>query len=103
LVLGSVSAEVIDYAPCPVLVARTPTVTRVLLASDGSAASAAANEVIRSWRIFERTPIRVVSVAEVRRPWQAGIAPMMRARAAAAFADDVETARAHHQLLAEDV
>jgi nucleotide-binding universal stress UspA family protein len=35
-VLGSVGAEVIDHAPCPVLVARTTTVSKVVAAQDGS-------------------------------------------------------------------
>ncbi len=36
LLLGSVSSEVVDHAPCPVLVARHAKVDRVLLATDGS-------------------------------------------------------------------
>jgi nucleotide-binding universal stress UspA family protein len=102
LVLGSVSAEVIDYSPCPVLVARTPGITKVLLATDGSEPSAAALEAVRSWRIFDGTSIRVVSVAEVEAPWHAGIAPTMHARVVAAFADDIELARAKHARLAEE-
>lgn len=35
-ILGSVAAEVIDHAPCPVLVARAPRVTSIVLAHDGS-------------------------------------------------------------------
>jgi nucleotide-binding universal stress UspA family protein len=102
LVLGSVSAEVIDYAPCPVLVARRAGVSKVLLATDGSEPSAAAQEVVRTWPIFDGTSIRVVSVAEVEAPWHAGIAPTMHAQVVAAFANDVELARAKHARLAQD-
>ena len=44
MVLGSVSAEVVDHAPCAVLVARGGSVDRVLLAVDGSATSRRAVE-----------------------------------------------------------
>jgi nucleotide-binding universal stress UspA family protein len=101
LVLGSVSSEVIDHAPCPVLVVRGPGITKVLFATDGSEASAAAGELLRSWPIFEGLPIRVVSVADVDAPWHTGIAPTMHARVAAAHAEDIELARAEHSQVLE--
>ena len=60
-VLGSVSAEVVDHAPCPVLIARTPRITRVVLAHDGSDGARQAEEVITMWRFLQRLPVRVVS------------------------------------------
>ena len=36
MLLGSVAAEVAAQAPCPVLVARHPTITRLVVATDGS-------------------------------------------------------------------
>jgi nucleotide-binding universal stress UspA family protein len=36
MLLGSVSAEVVDHAPCPVLVARRSTAGRVIVAVDGT-------------------------------------------------------------------
>lgn len=101
LVLGSVSSEVVDQAPCPVLVARTPGITRLLLAIDGSKPSAAAAEVLASWRIFDRLPICVLSVAHVVAPWYGEIAPMYP-QVAKAYTLDLEHARAEHARIAED-
>jgi len=60
-VLGSVSAEVVDHAPCPVLIARTQRITRIVLAHDGSDGARQAEEVITMWRFLQRLPVRVVS------------------------------------------
>jgi nucleotide-binding universal stress UspA family protein len=60
-VLGSVSAEVVDHAPCPVLVARTPCITRAVLAHDGSDGARQAEQLITTWSFLRRLPIRVVS------------------------------------------
>ena len=54
MLLGSVSAEVVDHAPCPVLVARGARISRVLLAHDGSDLARAAEDLLlagcRRWR-----------------------------------------------------
>ena len=60
---GSVAAAVVDAAPCPVLVARGPAVKQVLLATDGSASSAAATDIVARWPLFAEVPIDVLSVA----------------------------------------
>ena len=39
MVLGSVSAEVVDHAPCPVLVTRSAAIRSILVAVDGSASA----------------------------------------------------------------
>jgi nucleotide-binding universal stress UspA family protein len=44
--LGSVAAEVVDYAPCPVLVARSDRLTGVVLAHDGSPGASQAEAVL---------------------------------------------------------
>ncbi len=101
LVLGSVSSEVVDLAPCPVLVARTPAIAGVVLGTDGSEPSMAGVEVLAGWPIFERVAIRVVSVAHVVAPWRTGIAPTMYAQVAEAYAEDLEHARAEHARIAQ--
>jgi nucleotide-binding universal stress UspA family protein/multisubunit Na+/H+ antiporter MnhG subunit len=59
----SAAGEIVDRAPCPVLVARSAALNRVLLTTDGSPQSAAAAELIARWPIFDLTRIHVVSVA----------------------------------------
>ncbi len=62
--LGSVSAEVVERAPCSVLVARHPTVGSVTLATDGSAPSLAAEHLVMRLPLFAQTPIDVVTVTD---------------------------------------
>ncbi|MEO8247113.1 MAG: universal stress protein [Chloroflexota bacterium] len=61
--LGSVSAHLVDHAPCPVLVARRPTVDRLLFATDGSGTAVRAATILEGWAAFRGVPIDVVSVA----------------------------------------
>lgn len=103
LVLGSVTAEVVDQAPCPVLVARRPTLSRVVFATDGSEPSAAAEKILGEWSIFAGLPVRVVSVANVVEPWHTGIAPTMYRQVVDAYTKDLEESRAQHRKIAEEV
>jgi len=64
-VLGSVSAELVDRAPCPVLVARRDTLSKVILAEDGSAYAAAGGRAIAALAPFATAEVRVVSVVDV--------------------------------------
>jgi nucleotide-binding universal stress UspA family protein len=72
-VLGSVSAHLIDHAPCPVLVVRSPTASRMVLASDGTHSSRNIPSILASWHpAFSGMPVEVVSVASSERfltPW----------------------------------
>lgn len=61
--LGSVSATLVDHAACPVLVARGPRVSRILIATDGSQSSEGIPAVITAWGIFRDSQIDVLSVA----------------------------------------
>jgi nucleotide-binding universal stress UspA family protein len=63
MLLGSVSAEVVDRAPCPVLVVRAPLSERVLLAVDGSASAEAAVTYLTANRLLVDREFEVLSVA----------------------------------------
>lgn len=103
LLLGSVSAELVDHATCPVLVARRPEAQRVLFASDGSLAASDAEELVARWPIFDGTTMRVVSVAEVIRPWHTGIAPTMYRQVVDAYGEDLAAAKSEHEAVAAGV
>jgi nucleotide-binding universal stress UspA family protein len=74
MLLGSVSAEVADHSPCPVLIARRPHLTRVVLGQDGSDCARVAEEIVAGWPIFAGTAIEVTSVAYLGMPWTSGLA-----------------------------
>lgn len=90
LILGSVSAEVVDQAPSPVLVARRSTLSHVVMATDDSPSARAAEDVVASWPVFEGLPIDVVSVADAVRPWRSGIAPGFQRQARDAYAKELD-------------
>ncbi len=73
MLLGSVSAEVIDHAPVPVLVARGSRIERVVLGWDGSSGASLAADLLRTWPIFADSAVQVVSVADIEIPWWTGL------------------------------
>lgn len=101
MLLGSVAAAVTDSAPCPVLVARRPTCTRVLFAEDGSENALEARRLLMRWPIFKGAQVSVVSVAQVARPLRSGIAPTMFDEARQAEAEVLAEARSAHERLAQ--
>jgi nucleotide-binding universal stress UspA family protein len=63
--LGSVAAEVVDHAPCPVLVARAENVTGIVLAHDGSPGAAQAEAILVAFEFLRGLPVQVVSAWDV--------------------------------------
>ncbi len=69
LLVGSVAAEVVDHAPCPVLVARRPTIHRLLLGVDGSESAHRAVATLAAWQLLHAVPATVVAVVEPMPTW----------------------------------
>ncbi|HEY4768057.1 MAG TPA: universal stress protein, partial [Candidatus Limnocylindria bacterium] len=67
--LGSVSDGVIDRAMCPVLVARSPVVTRTVVADDGSPGAALAVDYVRKRPHLLGNSVRVLSVFTIPELW----------------------------------
>ncbi len=101
MVLGSVSAEVVDHAPCPVLVVRDGEIASIVFAEDGSPGAARAAHVLRTWPVFRGLPVDVVSVAETAVPWNAGMAAGLYDEVMVSYAHDVEAARESTRALAD--
>jgi nucleotide-binding universal stress UspA family protein len=64
LLLGSVSAELVERAPCSVLVARGSGHEQLLVGTDGSATATAMPHIVCAWELFRGTHALVVGVAE---------------------------------------
>jgi nucleotide-binding universal stress UspA family protein len=63
-VLGSVSAHLVDHAPCPVLVARSPTASRMLVAADDTPSARSIPRVLAAWgNAFRGLTVEVLSVS----------------------------------------
>jgi nucleotide-binding universal stress UspA family protein len=95
MVLGSVSAELCETAPCPVLVARQPGITRVLLAHDGSDPALAAEQIVSRWPMFADVPIVVVSVVRVNPVWLEAMAMLTIGAGLVRYEDGLSEARSH--------
>ena len=63
MLLGSVAGEVAAHAPCPVLIARSADVSRLLVATDGSSNAGLIPERLGGWGIFRGVQADVVAVA----------------------------------------
>ena len=93
MVLGSTAAEVVDHAPCPVLVARSGTLGTVALADDGSSSARSAESVVATWPLFADREISVVAVAEVGVPVAAGFTPGLYDQVLESYTRSVDEAR----------
>jgi nucleotide-binding universal stress UspA family protein len=100
LVLGSVSAEIVERAPASVLVVRRPRVQRLLVAVDGSPASRSVAPFLCATGAFERVSALVVSVSRDAEPWPPNL-DLIAARAATRAADQLGrcAVRARRELL----
>ncbi len=101
MLLGSVSAEVVDHAPCPVLVARGTGFRSFLYADDGSEGAREAGDLLSEWSIFKGRRVTVLSVSDVPRPWSAGMAPEHYDQVREAYGETVLEARREHAALAD--
>ena len=95
LLIGSVSSEVVDHAPCAVLVARTERVDRVLIATDGSPDATAATDLVATSGMLGDATVRVMSVVDPGMPWWTGLSPVDGMVAIEAYGDMVDAARTH--------
>ena len=77
MVLGSVSAEVVDHAPCPVLVARSSETGPIVFADDGSPSARVAEAVLEGLPLRPDTPITVLTVTDTGFPYDAAASPAL--------------------------
>jgi nucleotide-binding universal stress UspA family protein len=99
MVMGSVSAEVVDHAPCPVLVVRRPELGSVLLAVDGSPTSEAATTFVRGCGFLADHPIEVIAVAAE----AVSVPPAQFAGASDAVFESAERVNATYRDRAKDI
>ena len=93
MLLGSVSSEVVDHAPCPVLVARGEHLGPIILADDGSSYARTAEAVLAAWPIFTGLPVTVVTVAEDAFPYVSAVAPTLYSDTMTGYTEAVEAER----------
>ena len=103
MLLGSVSAEVVDHAPAPVLVARGRRIERIVLGWDGSSCASTAADLLRAWPIFAGSVVRVVSVADVEIPWWTGFPETGSPEMLPMYIEAATASREEHDRLAREM
>lgn len=100
MLLGSVSAELVDRAPCPVLVARRAAAARVLLAYDGSPESTEAVALMTRRPFLCGQDTTVISIAQPPVLWRSGITPSMYPQVIGDYGGELATLQAEYGQLA---
>jgi len=93
MVLGSTASEVVDHAPCPVLVARSSSLGSIAFADDGSTTARTAEAVFATWPIFAGHHVDVVTVGQTSVPVAAGFVSGLHDQVVASYATSVDQAR----------
>jgi nucleotide-binding universal stress UspA family protein len=75
LLLGSVSAEIVDHAKRPVLVARKPSVRSVVLGTDGSEGAHFAAQFLARFPALAGERVKIAAVAEILSASALGFSP----------------------------
>jgi nucleotide-binding universal stress UspA family protein len=101
MLLGSVSAEVVDHSPGPVLVARGRRIERVVLGWDGSSCAIRTADLLTAWPIFAGSCVRVVSVADVEIPWWTGFPEAGSPEVMPIYIEATEASHRQHDELAQ--
>jgi len=107
MLLGSVSAEVVDHAPCPVLVARASSIGPVLVAADGSETARRAVEHLADVRYLAGHRLQVLSVGPVlhagRPQWALGMTEQAARTIEDLVAEDRRRTEEHAARAAEEL
>jgi nucleotide-binding universal stress UspA family protein len=101
LLVGSVSAEVVDLAPCPVLVARHSASGRVLAGADGSPDAQLALDFVAASGLWRHATVRVATVIDVPAGWWLGITPVDAVVSTQAYVSVQAEASRHGRELAD--
>lgn len=92
MVLGSTASEVVDGAPCPVLVARSASLGSIALADDGSPSARTAERLLATWPLFGRRHVDVLTVAETAVPVAVGFVSGLHDQVVGSYAKHVDEA-----------
>ena len=103
MLLGSVSAEVVDRARVPVLVARRRVLGDAVFAWDGSDGAARAAAIMLDWGILAASQVHVVSVADAEPRWWIDPSMIGEEAAAEAYARAFEPSRHQHEEMAQEM